>query len=56
MRRRDVSDVIRALYEEQPFACKGDGRRFRSAEELDAHLDQVPPRPTLSWARRLSSD
>ncbi len=36
-----MSDVIRRLYDEQPYMCKSDGRRFRTAEELDAHLDAV---------------
>ena len=38
---RDVGDIIERLYEAQKFTCKSDGRRFRTAAELDAHLDKV---------------
>ena len=37
----DVEDVVRSLYDRQPFLCKTDGRRFRTQKALDQHLDDL---------------
>mmetsp|Transcript_50158 Transcript_50158/g.125075 ORF Transcript_50158/g.125075 Transcript_50158/m.125075 type:complete len:496 (+) Transcript_50158:56-1543(+) len=38
---RDVGDVIKSMYQDHPFQCKSDGRRFKSKEELEKHLDRL---------------
>ena len=38
---RDVSDVVRNLYDARPHMCKHDGRRFKEKAELERHLDDV---------------
>lgn len=38
---RDVSDVIKSLYDEYPHQCKSDGRRFKSKDVLERHLDRI---------------
>jgi hypothetical protein len=37
----DVEDVVRSLYDKQPFICKTDARRFRTQKALDQHLDAL---------------
>jgi hypothetical protein len=36
----DVSDVVKSLYDDYPFQCKTDGKRFKSKEVLEKHLDR----------------
>lgn len=38
---RDVSDVVRDLYDARPHLCRQDGRRFREKEELQKHIDDI---------------
>lgn len=38
---RDVSDVIRNLYDARPHVCPRDGRRFKEKRDLEQHLDDL---------------